>query len=185
MRHDRILYKLEQYGIRTDANLWFRSYLNNRRQLTLFNGCESNLADINQGVPQGSTLGPFLYISYVNDCFDILGQDCTSKIIMYADDTVLLSYGENADDVQQSNQLLFDRYVDWTATNGLKINVSKTKHMIICTKSANTIVDMNCHIKAGNSNISNTVLYKYLGCNLDRNLSLEPFVKDTSGAALC
>ena len=88
---------------------------------------------------------------------------------MYADDTVLLTSGENVENVMESNEIFFNRYVEWTTRN-----VSKTKHMILCTKS----VDMKIHIKMNTVDISNAVLYKHMSCNLDRNLTLEPFVKD-------
>ena len=107
---------------------------------------ESVLADVTQGVPQGSYLGPLLYIMYVNNCFDVLIKDNISTILMYADDTVLLTCGENVESVMESNKIFFNRYVEWTTRNGLKINVSKTKHMTLCTKSINNCVDMNIHI---------------------------------------
>ena len=78
----------------------------------------------------------------------------------------------------ESNQLFFNSYVEWTKRNWLKINVSKTKRMILCTENTNNCVNMNIHIKMNSVDISNTVLFRYLGCNLDRNLNMEPFVKD-------
>ena len=77
-------------------------------------------------MPQGSTLGPLLYILYVNDCFGkVLNVD--SKVIMYADDTVLLSHGTSLNGVLDVNQKLFDDYVRWSDINLLNINVTKTK----------------------------------------------------------
>ena len=70
---------------------------------TLFNGYESDLMDVIQGVPQGSTLGPLLYILYVNDCFHIVKNHKDSIILMYADDTVLISQGENTDEAVARN----------------------------------------------------------------------------------
>ena len=95
LNHDFIISKLEGYGIRRKSCPWFKSYLNSRKQRTLFNGLESLPSVVTQGVPQGSTLGPFLYIYilYVNDCFDVLIKDNISSILMYADDTVLLTCG--------------------------------------------------------------------------------------------
>ena len=114
----------------------------------------------------------------MNDCFDIMKQNISSKILMYADDTILLSYGDNVNDAVQLNQSQFDIYIKWTNKNGLKINAMKTQHMLFCSKSANKNVDPNYHVQKGDRVISNTLTYKYLGCTLDQNLTLEAFVKD-------
>ena len=97
-----------------------------------------------QGIPQVSILGPLLYISYVNDCFDIIKTYSeNSTILMYADDTVLISSGEDYNQAMDENQSLFERYIDWSNENGLKINVSKTKHMLLSSKSRSVEVKAN------------------------------------------
>ena len=138
LNHSILLHKLKNYGIIGNSASWFASYLNNRQQKTLFNGKESCLSTIFSGVPQGSTLGPLLYILYVNDCFGkVLNVD--SNVIMYADDTVLLSHGTSLNGVLVVNQKLFDDYVRWSDINLLNINVTKTKQMIICPRSKNEV----------------------------------------------
>ena len=103
LNHNLLLYKLRDFGILEKSSPWFESYLSNRCQKTLFNNIESDLKPVTHGVPQGSTLGPLLYILYVNDCFIKVRQD-SSMTILYADDTVLLSEGENHEDVMKVNQ---------------------------------------------------------------------------------
>ena len=111
LNHSLLLRKLNDYGIRSKASPWFKSYLENRFKKTLFNNVESSNKCISHGVPQGSTLGPLLYILYVNDCFDKVKND-ESTIIMYADDTVLLSKGTTLEEAIITNQALFNQYID-------------------------------------------------------------------------
>ena len=159
------------------SEIWSKKSLQGRKQQTLFNGIESDLSCISQGVPQGSTLGPLLYILYVNDCFEIITDDAEmSTILMYADDTVLISSGENYKSAMDENQSLFERYINWTSRNGLQINVTKTKHMLLSSKSKSIVPDVN--IIKDNLLIHNTHMHTYLGCNLDSNLSLDLFGKD-------
>jgi retron-type reverse transcriptase len=89
LNHDILLNKLEFYGVRGITLELFKSYLNNRRQFVFYNGASSCLKQIVCGVPQGSILGPLLFILYINDivnCSNILA------FILFADDTNLFYY---------------------------------------------------------------------------------------------
>ena len=174
LNHSLLLYKMRDYGIRNKSGPWFESYLNCRKQKTLFNSNESSLRCIQHGVPQGSTLGPLLYILYVNDCFKKVTNN-TSEMIMYADDTVLLSTGVTVDIAVLNSQIFFNEYVDWTNKNQLTINVNKTKHMIISSRNKN--VCFNTTIRKVDENVGKTQLYTYLGVAVDNNLNFESFLK--------
>ena len=136
---------------------------------------ESDSLEVKYGVPQGSTLGPLLYILYVYDCFENV-NDANSNVIMYADDTVLMSIGANVYDAQCSSQKILDKYVLWSTTNGLKINVAKTKQMFFNSQNRNQQPLNNICITGGT--VTNADTYVYLGVTMDRNLTFEPFLKD-------
>ena len=85
--HNILLYKLEHYGFRGIVLDWFKSYLSNRTQYVYYNNCKSEKLDIICGVPQGSILGPLLFILYIND---IVNTSNMLQFILFADDTTIL-----------------------------------------------------------------------------------------------
>ena len=93
--HNILVKKLECYGIRGKSNEWFCSYLANRKQYVEINDKKSITSTITCGVPQGSMLGPLLFIIYINDMHKASSLQC----IHYADDTTLFSKGNNLDDL--------------------------------------------------------------------------------------
>ena len=91
INHSKLLHKLNFYGIRGTSNLWFENYLSERKQYLEFNGIKSNLLNINCGVPQGPTLGPILFLLYINDI-----QNSTSlNLLSFADDTTVFASSSN------------------------------------------------------------------------------------------
>ena len=176
LNHELLLYKLRDYGILNKSTPWFVSYLGNRFQKTIFNNIESTCLPVIHGVPQGSTLGPLLYIMYVNDCFKKV-QCSQSKLIMYADDTVLLSSGDSFEEVINANQLLFNKYIKWADQNCLTINVHKTKQMTLCSRSKNASIRDDIHVSKDGCDIITTRNYVYLGANIDNNLVFDSFLK--------
>ena len=92
VEHDILLSKLEHYGIRGLANEWLKSYLSNRKQFVSINGYDSNLADVKFGVPQGSVIGPLLFLVYINDLKQAL-KFC--KVHPFVDDTNLIHFSKS------------------------------------------------------------------------------------------
>ena len=122
--HQVLLKKLNFYGIGGPALDWFSSYLTGRQQYIELDGVSSDLLPLSTGVPQGSILGPLLFLIYMND---MPNASEAFKYILYADDTTLfntiqISVGAPLD---INNQLA--KISDWLAVNKLSLNVKKTK----------------------------------------------------------
>ena len=125
--HDILLSKLNSYGIRGIANQWFNSYLSNRYQYVEIDGHKSAYSEINCGVPQGSILGPLLYLIYVND----IGFSCNGKILSFADDTTIVVSDSNIDQLYNRANLLINNLFEWFCSNRLSLNANKTKYIVI------------------------------------------------------
>ena len=109
------------YGVRGIALDWFNSYLKNRKQFVCFNGIHSANMEIQCGVPQGSVLGPLLFIIYTNDLPNVLTK---TKCILFADDTTIYLSLDRIDEMYQimNDELL--NLTDWFKANKLSLNVS-------------------------------------------------------------
>ncbi len=125
--HDILLSKLRYYGIRGIANDWFSSYLGGRCQFTQINDTKSETKSISCGVPQGSTLGPLLFLLYVND----LSCATKLKVLGFADDTTVFTAGHNLrEQIDFVNSELRSISL-WLRENRLALNLSKTSCMIV------------------------------------------------------
>ena len=170
INHGILLRKLENMGIRGITMRWFESYLSNRKQYMLFGGVSSSLQDICCGVPQGSILGPILFIIYMNDI-----PNCSNlPIYCFADDTTVISSSPSLEDLYRSMNTELNQLYEWFSTNKLKLNEQKTKYMIFGSNNRQ-IPTMN--LKINNQPIERignglpTKSFKFLGVNMDENLS--------------
>ena len=129
--YDILLKKLDHYGIRGTTLAWLKSYLTNRKQFVRVNEILSDNMSLSCGVPQGSILGPLLFILYVNDI-----ANCSKLLhfILFADDTNLFYSNENLVDLVNTLNLELIKLSEWFQCNKLSINVSKTKFMLFGTK---------------------------------------------------
>ena len=120
--HSILLHKLEHYGFRGIVLEWFKNYLSNRTQYVAFNNCTSEPGNITCGVPQGSILGPLLFILYVND---IRYTSNVLDFILFADDTTILySHKDINSKIELINKEL-DEVANWFKANKLSVNASK------------------------------------------------------------
>ena len=167
INHNILLSKLCHYGIRGNANKWFKSYLSNRRQLTEFNKVQSNYRNVQHGVPQGSILGPLLFLVYINDFQNCLDQ---AHPIMFADDTNIFIKHKQIDIVYDQAQCELHNIASWLSANRLSLNADKTKYTIFHThkKSYNMQFPI---LRFNNKPIERVKKTPFLGVLLDENLS--------------
>ena len=128
--HPILLEKLVSYGVEGNEHLWFTSYLSNRKQKTCINCIFSDSKEVTCGVPQGSIIGPLLFILYINDLPDII-TNC--QISLYADDTALYFSAQNPDDIRTTLTNEMEVVSQWFRINKLTLNTKKTKVMVFGT----------------------------------------------------
>ena len=188
--HYILLNKLKFYGLSNTPLKWFESYLHGRKQYADFDGIHSNTAYISTGVPQGSILGPLLFIIYMND-IHMASQNF--NVILYADDTNLISplcsfnssfhiNKESIDHVSDQINTKLGNIQEWLNINKLSLNVKKTKFMIFhhYQQNINNIIP---RLKMNSETIEKVSEFNFLGLTINEHLnwnfqikSLEPWV---------
>lgn len=166
--------KLHHLGLRGPINEWVISFLSNRQIITKIGEAESDTFDMNIGTPQGSVLGPLLFLLFVND---LPNHITGGKVFMYADDTTIVVSDCKADIVLDKAKTILDEFNNWCYHNRLIINYVKTscvefknKHKII----GNQIFKFNSY------EIKSASTASFLGITLDSNLHWEQHIDKTS-----
>jgi exonuclease III len=165
VNHEILLQKLQRYGIRGDALKWFKSYLTDRLQFVSILGFESDKLLIKHGVPQGSVLGPLLFLIYINDLYKAIQN---SETYLFADDTNLLNINSNFKHLQKQMNADLKCLCLWLLAN--KISLNKTKTELIFFKKPNTEIPSNI-IKINGLKLYPSQSVKYLGIYLDEHLN--------------
>ena len=164
-----IIHKLNQYGVSGNAVNWFRSYLSDRKQcvsITKNRKTEiSSLVENYVGVPQGSVLGPYLFLIFINDLDSIITDNC-SAITNFADDTNLLVSGSNKTLLQENCSNLFQKAKIWFNKNKLVLNEKKTSVVIFSTNTKDKI----SHLTINNEQTATVESVKFLGVEIDKLL---------------
>lgn len=180
-----LISKLESIGIRGTQLSLFASYLTGRTQYVKIDQHKSIDLPINYGVPQGSILGPTLFLIYINDLCNL--ELCNGTTFSYADDTALVFSGNNWNDTYCHVQRGFDTVSGWLNDNLLTLNLSKTKILNFSIRGIDPTISDNLQIAAashGNeSNVSHGPVYiekatsiTYLGVVIDRNLTFKQHI---------
>ena len=170
--HVILLKKLFCYGIRDVPFDWFESYLNDREQCSMVDDCKSSfMFEGKYGVPQGSVLGPLLFLLYINDIFDCVHS--TTFCHLYADDTVIIQSAKNPEALKAGLEMQLEYLSAWFYCNKLSVNTSKTeviffgrKQKVIECKDMPPLSFQNCPIESKS-------YVKYLGVFFDEGLTWE------------
>ena len=131
LKKNLLIKKLEHYGIRGLPLALIKSYLSNRKQKVTINGVESDFLPLEIGVPQGSILGPLLFIIYVND---ITTAAPSEKVALYADDTTCITGAMTVHETIKNAKTALDNLGNWFAANGLSLSPTKCKFALINDK---------------------------------------------------
>jgi hypothetical protein len=164
--HKILISKLEYYGIRGIARLWFENYLTNRKQIVKYKQIMSSEMIVQTGVPQGSILGPLLFILYINDI-----QNCSdiASMLLFADDTNIFYSHSCLKTLNETLQTEVDKIAEWLNTNKLSINTSKTKFILFRSskKKKKHVVKLSIN----NDDIKQVKSTTFLGVVIDECLS--------------
>ncbi len=170
--HDIMLHKLEHVGVRGLPLNWFKSYLTYRKQNVHVNGADSSLRNMTCGVPQGSVLGPLLFLICINDISEIANN---ATIHLFADDTNLFIVSDDPNHLKYKAKIVFHNIFEWFAANKVSLNHDKT-----CYSSFTSLAKLKTlnSIQLDDTVINRVNHAKYLGLILDESISWKEHFKD-------
>ena len=175
VNHKIILSKLEHYGIRNNILDWFASYLGGRKQYVFFNGVSSEILDITCGVPQGSVLGPLLFLLYINDLPNISKN---LEFFLFADDTNLYYESDDLAELEKTMNKELKQLTLWLNVNRLALNIGKTNFVIFRgKKKPNT---HNVTLLMNKRAIEQKCYVKYLGVLIDEHLNWKEHISNVT-----
>uniref|UniRef100_A0A3B3B509 Reverse transcriptase domain-containing protein n=1 Tax=Oryzias melastigma TaxID=30732 RepID=A0A3B3B509_ORYME len=167
--HNLLLHKLEKYGFRGLVLKWIKSYLTNRRQYVQLGDVCSSEMNIISGVPQGSVLGPKLFILFINDLCSV---SQAMKMVLFADDTNIFCSGENLNELLNLATKEMKKIKAWFDCNNLAFNLDKTKIMVF-GNNKNELIQFEINgvkVEVVHEN-------RFLGVIIDDKMSWKPHIK--------
>ena len=156
-------------------NDWFRSYLSDRTQFVSINGFNSDYKTVKYGVPQGSVLGPLLFLIFINDLNIAIKN---SETFHFADDTCLLNIKDSIKKINKVVHKDLKFLIQWLHANKISLNVAKTEVIIFRRKKKQLDFDLNLKIFGKKLQASSYV--KHLGIDLDQYIDWSPHVSNLS-----
>ena len=172
VNHNILLSKLNHYGIRGNALTWFTSYLSNRKQCVQIGNQRSDILPINCGVPQGSVLGPLLFLLYIND---ISNSSHAVDFQMFADDTCIFYSHKNKHILENTLNTELNQVSHWLIANKLSLNIDKSNALVFRTKNSSNEQILNLHING--QPIIEKQFAKYLGVFFDNKLTWQTHIE--------
>ena len=174
--HKRLLHKLKFYGVRESTNQWISSFLENRTQLVLVDGTASPSAPVLSGVPQGTVLGPLLFLAYINDLPDCITPGSDARL--YADDSALSREIKTSDD-EKALQSDLDELQAWERRWKMEFNPDKCQAMRVTLKRNRADPSYTIH----GQELEAVTKAKYLGLTISKNLSWSDHIAATAKKA--
>ena len=172
--HSILLTKLHHYGIRGLSHSLMKSYLQDRKQVMHVNGSYSKYMAISTGVPQGSVLGPLLFLIYVND-IHVAAPDCLIRL--FADDTNVFICDENCSNLTNKAEQAIGKLKEWFDANKLTLHLGKTTYTVFhCRYTGNDCCPQYFYVN--NTKICRAPCVKYLGVLIDEKLSWQQHIQD-------
>lgn len=166
--HQRLLYKLEYYGISGNTIDWIRSWITTRTQTVVVDGESSSEVHVASGVPQGTVLGPLLFLLFIND----IGEGIDSSIKLFADDCVLIRQVKGKEDAERLQQDL-DRVVEWSHIWLMSFNPKKCSVLKITKKKE----PLNHQYVMSGEQLTHVDQQTYLGLELTKDLNWGPHIQ--------
>lgn len=181
--HSLMLNKLAKQNLSTLTLHWIKSYLSNRKQRTKFQKYLSEEEPVAAGVPQGSIIGPLLFLCFTNDISEVFREKC--KIVAYADDTQLLVDATSLNQLVKNIENIITVAQKWYTKNSMKNNIGKTEVLIINSRKEN-LINTSIKIKAEEESISlkPKSYIKILGILIDDQLNWSKQVNNVKSKSL-
>ena len=172
--HNRLLEKLKWYGVTGETNDWIRSFLSDRTQAVVVDGLTSSNKSVLSGVPQGSVLGPCLFLYYINDIADNLN----STVRLFADDTMIYLVVTSQSDARRLQQDL-DTLTKWEKTWMMEFHPDKCEVISVTRKTKPIIYNYKLHGHV----LKHVDCVKYLGVHINKQLNWNTHISHTTSKA--
>ena len=164
-----LIYKLSQIGLSVPTLKWFSSFLTAREQCVKINGQKSQWLKLKSGIPQGTVLGPTLFLLFINDLPVNLSEDCS----IFADDTTAYSIGGSSEETAQALSSDLQKAHDWATTWGMLFNAEKSKHLMVVDKSRLTPAP---RVNMNGVTLPTCTTHKHLGITLNSSLTWQDHI---------